>query len=297
LDFFPAKLEFLPPVRNSFPPAIFAVLPSLYGQDLVGNTLAHLHGTESVVPNDHLLSLVRKFRDDVLRSLFGLWVALALAIMAACFLKPPAGQKIRFGLVQAEWFTLGYFMTAVACIAVSRRFFLHYSLLLLPAFPLIFNALTARPGSLKSKRWDSIAVIGLSVLVAFYQWKLTMKWRPEVPSVQHNAELVRAACPDTSLPVVVHGWDFRYYIALGSYPSIAGMDIIKQAGYPPKLMDAYVARLRNGSSLIIDVVNPNSGWIDHDVPKLDALLGSSASKYRRIAVAPSVTVYCPKAGN
>ena len=118
---------------------------------------------------------------------------------------------------------------------------------------------------------------------------------PSSEIIQRDAELIRAACPDVALPIIVHGWDHRFYVALGSYPPTGLLDTAKQAGFPPRLVDAYRSELDKGSSLIVDIVGPAS-YLDHDFPKLDDLLGSDAAKYRRIAIAPTVTAYCPKSG-
>jgi hypothetical protein len=283
--------------------AILAILPQLFGlhgQDVITNAVSYLHGSGYVAPADEMLKrAVVLFLPQTLIHGAGFVLTPILAILAVCLLKPPAGEDVRFGLTQAEWFSLGLFLVSIACLVLPRRFFNHYALLLLPVFPLMFSILVARCSGLGAGRWTQAAVAGLCAFVVLYQW--TLKKHAQHPDllspaseiVQRNAELIRAACPDVALPIVIHGWDYRYYVALGSYPPIRLLDIAKQAGFPPKLVDAYRAELGKGSSLIVDIVDPAS-FLDHDFPKLDDLLGSDVQKYRRIEIAPMVTAYCPK---
>lgn len=284
--------------------AILAILPALFGlhaQDVVTNALSYLHGSGYVTPPDRTITLIRDFLHQFRIAAVGFWVTLALTITSVCLLNAPAGRNIRLGLTQAEWFTLGLLVTTIICIILPLRFFLHYSLLLLPTLPLIFSIFMTRCSNLNSNRWTQVAVLGLCAFAVLYQWRFIKygQWAsflsPSSEIVQRNAELIRVACPNVRFPIVVHGWDYRYYIALGSYAPIPLLDTARQAGFPVKLVDAYRQELRKGSSLIIDIVDPNS-VLDHDFPNLDGLLGSDAAKYRRIAVAPMVAVYCPKSG-
>jgi hypothetical protein len=282
--------------------SILAVLPqlfSLHAQDVVTNALSYLHGSGYVAPADQMAKwAVVLFLPYTLIHGAGLVATLFFAIAAVWLLKRPAGRNIWLGLTQTEWFTLGLFLVSCFCIVLPFRFFNHYVLLLLPAFPLMFSIFVARC-SILNVRWIQAAVAGLCAFIVVYQLTLiTWAQRPGLLSqssetIQSNAERIRAACPDAALPIITHGWDYRYYVALGSYPSIGLLDIAREAGFPPKLVKEYREELGKGSSLIIDIVDPAS-VLDHDFPKLDDLLGSDASKYRQIAIASRVTVYCPK---
>jgi hypothetical protein len=283
---------------------VLAILPrlfSLHAQDVTTNALAYLHGSGYVAPTDQMLKwAVVLFLPQTLIHGAGFVLTPILAILAMCLLQSPARREERFGLTQAEWFTLGLFLVSIVCIALPRRFFNHYALLLLPVFPLMFGILVVRCSAMNN-RWLMGAVAGLCVFVALYQLGLAKHAQhpdllsPSSETVQRSAELIRVACPDADLPIIIHGWDHRYYVALASYPQIGLLDTAKQAGFPPKLVNDYRAELEKGSSLIVDIVNPAS-FLDHDFPKLDDLLGANASKYRRTPIAPMVTAYCPKSG-
>ena len=132
---------------------------SLRGQDVITEMRSRTFMAQGyVAPADQLLRWSRPHFLGLEHS--GSWGRLwrlppILAIMAMCLLKPPAGENIRFGLTQAEWFTLGLFLVSVVCIVLPRRFFLHYALLLLPVFPLMVSVLVARCSALRGPpiRW------------------------------------------------------------------------------------------------------------------------------------------------
>lgn len=281
--------------------AVLAALPVVLGlpsQDVVAHAISYLQGAAVVAPFGIVAAGARHFLRLIATHLFGVVVTLVAAGLALYFLKPPPTLAVKRGLTQAEWFTAGMIATAILCVCMSLRFFGHYALLLLPTVPLVFDVVMARVLGTPNQRFVRTALPWLLGGVVLYQLGLAVISEPPQPqdnaTVQRNADQIRALCRVDTLPVIVHGWDYRYYIALGSYPTIEGTDIIEQSGYQQRRINDYTRGLRERPHLIVDVITLFGGPLPATVDlSLGHLLGPEASRYRAATIAPGVGLYCP----
>lgn len=282
---------------------VLTLLPVLFdaqAQSLVPNAVLYLSGRNAQTPLE--LKSALHFFSAVGAHMAGLVFAIALFVASSVLLRR-SQPKIGAWPLQSETFALCLVVLISLCMIPSHTFFTHYALLYLPVLPLLFSLLADREDILERAGWLGPVAVGAAALSVLFQIHIAYSGHDHSQAafelhMQKQAELIRAACPDAKLPVMVHGWDHSYYAALGSYPEMYSMDTIQPSGYEGTLVAAYRTYLLSKPILIVDVMATSLPAGPRPRPEavmLENLLGPAMRNYRPIPLPGSVIAYCPRA--